>query len=78
MITCMEREAVTSTVDVRSTFANGEIRTGQARQVLDYIAWLEHVLWVYSKCDTTTTAIAVFNCFKPTASAKRGREVGLT
>lgn len=48
---------------------------GSARDVLDWMAWMEHVQYVHSLCDTTTTAMAVFECFKRSASAERGRYV---
>ncbi len=46
-----------------------------ARQVIDYIAWMEHCAYVRSKCDSTETAMAIFNCWKRSASAERGRGV---
>lgn len=51
------------------------IGCGTARDVLDYIAWMEHVLYVDSVCDKPSTAIVVFNCFQRSASAERGRAV---
>lgn len=50
-------------------------QSGPARSVIDWIAWMEHVCWVQSVCDTGTTAIAVFDCFKRSASAERGRYI---
>ena len=46
-----------------------------ARDVLDYLAWMEHCLWVHEKCDGVQTAIAVFDSFKRSASAERGRAI---
>lgn len=43
------------------------------QRVIDRISWLEHCAWVRSKCDTTATAVAVFNSFRRSASAERGR-----
>jgi hypothetical protein len=48
---------------------------GAARDVIDWMAWLEHVDWVLSICDTTTTALSAFRCFERTASAERGRHL---
>lgn len=50
-------------------------QSGPARSVLDWISWMQHLCYVESLCDTTTTAIAVFDCFKRSASAERGRYV---
>jgi hypothetical protein len=46
-----------------------------ARDVLDYLAWMEHCLWVNGICDDVYTAMAVFDSFKRSASAERGRAI---
>lgn len=46
-----------------------------ARDVLDYIEWIEHCEYVNSICDSPRTAFAVFNCFTRSASAERGRNL---
>jgi hypothetical protein len=48
---------------------------GSARDVIDWISWMQHVDHVHTLCDCTTTTIAVFNCFKRSASAERGRHL---
>lgn len=48
---------------------------GLPRDVLDWISWMQHVAYVHGLCDTTTTAIAVFDCFKRSASAERGSRI---
>lgn len=44
-----------------------------AREVIDYIEWMEHCTWVRSLCDSTETAMAAFGAFARSASAERGR-----
>lgn len=47
-----------------------------ARNVIDYIAWIEHCDYVNTICDTPSTAMAIFNSFIHSASAERGRMLG--
>jgi hypothetical protein len=47
----------------------------RSQQVLDYIAWIWHCEWVNGLCDSPTTAMAVFDSFRRSASAERGRYV---
>lgn len=49
----------------------------QARRVIDYISWMEHVAWVRSMCDSAMTAAAMFDTFQRSASAERGRPSNL-
>lgn len=46
----------------------------RAREVIDYIAWIEHNMWVHSICDSLDTAMAVYNTFQKSASAERGMD----
>jgi len=46
-----------------------------ARDVLDYLAWMEHCLWVHETCEGVDVALAVFDAFNRSAAAERGREV---
>lgn len=48
---------------------------GRAQDVLDYIAWIWHCERVNDLCDSPSTAMAVFNCFRRSASAERGRKL---
>lgn len=44
----------------------------QAQNVLDWISWIEHCMYVSDVCDGPYTAITAFNAFRMTSSAERG------
>lgn len=43
-----------------------------AQNVLDWISWIEHCLYVTTVCDGPYTAITSFNAFRMSRSAERG------
>lgn len=46
----------------------------RSRNVIDYIAWIEHCDYVNTICDRDIpTAMAIFKSFTRSASAERGR-----